>query len=376
MGTHTDALPTGQDLASAIAEGAHAYELDRAHVFHSWSAQASLKPMTVLAAEGSYIWDGDGNNRNALLTVFRNFDNASIVKGFLGEIPKTAWIMDYPIFERIYYDLVAGYDVFGNVGHQVSTRLYMDHLRMQSENLFLTFLPADQRQALRASWYVGATRSLDYRLVDHLHALDHGTQVRFTGTDPKAELLEQIESRSPAVAGPPDTLNRCAHPPCDRAGATPSELAVERELHRLAALKGPWVQLLPEVSLLRVRASTTGALDLVYSLVHNDAHTNVAFMFDEAERRLPEDDTLTVVRGHFGSYPNFFFDVPADQIGAFVDELRALASDADLARFAGRYGVRRSDPRFWDTSDWLREDLRRRSPTEFGLYDLGRYGNL
>ena len=31
-------------------------------------------------------------------------------------IPKTAWVMDYPIFERIYYDLVAGYDVFGNVG--------------------------------------------------------------------------------------------------------------------------------------------------------------------------------------------------------------------------------------------------------------------
>ena len=202
-----------------------------------------------------WIWDGDGNNRNALLTVFRNFDNATVVKGFVGEIPKTAWIMDYPIFERIYYDLVAGYDVFGNVGHQVSTRLYMDHLRMQSENLFLAFLPADRRQAIRASWYVGATRSLDYRLVDSLHALDHGTQVRFTGSDVKAELLEQIESRSPAVAGPPDLLNRCAHPPCDRAGATPRELAVERELHRLAALKGPWVQLLPEVSLLRVRAS-------------------------------------------------------------------------------------------------------------------------
>ena len=59
--TNSDALPTGQDLASAIAEGQRAYELDRTHVFHSWSAQAALKPMTVLAAEGSYVWDGDGN---------------------------------------------------------------------------------------------------------------------------------------------------------------------------------------------------------------------------------------------------------------------------------------------------------------------------
>jgi taurine--2-oxoglutarate transaminase len=40
--------------------GRRAYELDRAHVFHSWSAQAQLKPMTIVRAEGSYFWDGAG----------------------------------------------------------------------------------------------------------------------------------------------------------------------------------------------------------------------------------------------------------------------------------------------------------------------------
>jgi taurine--2-oxoglutarate transaminase len=54
-------LPTGQDLESAIAEGSHAYELDRKHVFHSWSAQAQINPMTIIAADGQYVWDGDGN---------------------------------------------------------------------------------------------------------------------------------------------------------------------------------------------------------------------------------------------------------------------------------------------------------------------------
>ena len=38
-----------------------AYDLDRAHVFHSWSAQAHLDPMVVTKAEGSYVWDDDGN---------------------------------------------------------------------------------------------------------------------------------------------------------------------------------------------------------------------------------------------------------------------------------------------------------------------------
>ena len=322
----------------------------------------------------AWVWDGGGTNPNALLTVFRNFDNAEVVKGFVGEIPKTAWVMDYPIFERIYYNLVAGYDVYGKLTHQVATRLYMDHLRMQSENLFLMLLPADRREAIRASWYVGATRQMDY-FVDALHAHDHGTQIKYQTDDPKRELIEMLLGRSPAVAGPPDLLNRCAKPPCDRKDATPAERGAERALQRIAAVKGPWVQLLPEVSLLRVRVDATGEHDLLYSLVHNDAHTNVAFMFGEDKRRLPEDDTVTVVRGAFGSYPNFFFEVDVGEVDAFVDGLAGLASDADLERFSASHGIRRTDPRFWATADWLREQPRK-SPPETGLYDLGRYGNL
>ena len=61
MTTTETVLPSGQSIDIAIAEGRRAYELDRQHVFHSWSAQAQIKPMTVVAAEGSYIWDGEGN---------------------------------------------------------------------------------------------------------------------------------------------------------------------------------------------------------------------------------------------------------------------------------------------------------------------------
>ena len=44
-----------------IEAGRRAYELDRKHVFHSWSAQEKIDPMTVLDAEGAWIWDGEGN---------------------------------------------------------------------------------------------------------------------------------------------------------------------------------------------------------------------------------------------------------------------------------------------------------------------------
>ena len=43
------------------AEGQRIHALDRAHVFHSWSAQGALNPMDIAAAEGCYVWDYDGN---------------------------------------------------------------------------------------------------------------------------------------------------------------------------------------------------------------------------------------------------------------------------------------------------------------------------
>ena len=54
-------------------------------------------------------------------TIFRHFDSASVVKGLVGEPPKTAWVIGYPLLERIYYLLVAGYDVWGNTPHQLQT---------------------------------------------------------------------------------------------------------------------------------------------------------------------------------------------------------------------------------------------------------------
>ncbi|MGH8969754.1 MAG: aspartate aminotransferase family protein [Actinomycetes bacterium] len=42
------------------AAGRRTYDLDRAHVFHSWSAQGALAPMVVAGAEGCHVWDHEG----------------------------------------------------------------------------------------------------------------------------------------------------------------------------------------------------------------------------------------------------------------------------------------------------------------------------
>ncbi|MEU3710559.1 aspartate aminotransferase family protein [Streptomyces catenulae] len=47
--------------APSAATGAAVKAADRAHVFHSWSAQGLIDPLPVAGAEGSYFWDYDGN---------------------------------------------------------------------------------------------------------------------------------------------------------------------------------------------------------------------------------------------------------------------------------------------------------------------------
>ena len=42
----------------------------------------------------SHIWAG---NDQALLSVFRQHDSATVRKGLIGEIPQTMWMMDFPL---------------------------------------------------------------------------------------------------------------------------------------------------------------------------------------------------------------------------------------------------------------------------------------
>jgi taurine--2-oxoglutarate transaminase len=55
----TDTLDKA-DLTGAAATDARIRADDRAHVFHSWSAQATIDPLPIASASGSYFWDYSG----------------------------------------------------------------------------------------------------------------------------------------------------------------------------------------------------------------------------------------------------------------------------------------------------------------------------
>ena len=55
----TSTGPDGHETPDAD-EGRRALELDQAHVFHSWSAQAGRSPLAIAGGLGSHVWDYQG----------------------------------------------------------------------------------------------------------------------------------------------------------------------------------------------------------------------------------------------------------------------------------------------------------------------------
>ncbi|MDP2228395.1 MAG: fatty acid cis/trans isomerase [Moraxellaceae bacterium] len=322
------------------------------------------------------IWQGDGHNRNALLTINRHFDNASVRQGWYGELPQTVWWQDYPLFERTYYELVVNFNVFGNVAHQAQTRMYFDLIRHGAETNFLRLLPPASRQAYMDDWYQGSGKLkqlITYPEID----TEHVTAITYRSQRPKDELLQTLLQRMAPLNARPDPINRCVQNRCARKNVPRYQAVADQALSRLASLPAsvlPVTGFLPEVSFIRVYQPDQQRE--IYTLIRNRAHSNVAFMYGEDWRYQPGNDTLTVYPGILASYPNFAFNVAAADINAFVDALAAVRTANDMDGVIARWGIRRSHPAFWFYFQDYTRYLEQTEPLEAGILDLNRYENL
>jgi hypothetical protein len=243
----------------------------------------------------------------------------------VGEPPKTAWVIGYPLLERIYYLLVAGYDVWGNTPHQLQTRLYMDFLRMEGEANFLMLLPRDQREALRNHWYRGATPDVTERVL--------GSN-RFTA--------------KPALPTSRVMRNRSCYRMLQRhlAPVLPTRFDLQREPD--AALRqacSNWPACAATACVVaRGRAAARGRATArahpgpaLLHVLRNTGHFNVATLLRESAALAPSEQTLTVVPGFIGAYPNALMH-------STVAELPALA------RARGHTGIAKPTTARWPTA--------------------------
>jgi hypothetical protein len=322
------------------------------------------------------IWKGNRASDAPVLTVYRHFDSASVHKGVLGNLPKTLWVLDYPLFERIYYALVAGFDVYGTVGHQLAIRLYMDELRVEGESSFLDFLPPEKRQEIMQSWYKG----VDLKKVNY-YPSTLPAKISFTTDEPKREFMEHLVNRHllPATGIMLDPIN---YLPAGAAYPTVPEKYETRDDYLRAFTSlfqpgSPFFSVMNEqnANLAYVRIRLKNGKDIAGSVVINRWHDNVAFLLGEERRLNPANDSADFIPGLIGSYPNYFVDVREEDLPDFFDLLanfKKSPKNKDMERFA-KYSVNRADDRFWDAYDWFQRRFNEDEPVRGGLFDLNRY---
>ena len=306
------------------------------------------------------LWYGNGKNQNAALTVYRHFDNATVEKGLLGQPPKTAWVIDYSLLERIHYLLVAGYDVYGNLGHQLDTRLYMDFMRMEGEANFLLLLPEAARIKERDYWYRNAKEELKAYVSSPLFDKSSEPDIDYLTDNPKQELFAMLRHRLADVL------------PMKHDMASIQNTTIRAELERLNKLLGKPATILPENAMLQVN---TRAGSEFFTLLRNTAYASISAVFDEKKNRLPDEDTLTVLPGFIGAYPNAFFVVDEHKLNDFVNKVSNLETEIDYAQVVDLYGIRRTNSNFWAHSDEFHAGYRNLSPFTFGILDYNRLEN-
>lgn len=341
------------------------------------------------------LWRGEGKNTNAILTIFRNQNSGMVLKGARGDLPKTTYILDYSLFERLVYNLVAGFDVYGDTTHQLLSRMYMDFIRMEAEENFLSFLPPEKREPLHKYWYRGGVFT-QFRVQDKnkLLNLDIPTSVDYENPDRSyEELVERLlfKYMPPEARGVVDLINWKSFKTPDVTRSLYEEEVSEEskpileKLKRIASVKSkvsPFPLFFPDISYLRIQSPS--GQKRVFTIVHHKEHTNIAWIFGEKSRRDIFNDSISIFKGVYGGFPNYFFDVKdngqdeaaENNLSQFILDVQNLKSVEDYKKLKLMYGVNRTDIDFWQFSDWINEKAQKLNPSDSGLADLSRYDEV
>jgi hypothetical protein len=355
-------MPDEQDSSASIFSWSKYAKLQKEYFKAKTIAIDALVEKDANLLNLKVIWDGKGRNTNATLTVFRHFDNASVVQGLIGKPPKTAWIIDYAEFERIHYLLVAGFDPFGNLSHQLMTRLYMDFLRIEGEFNFVAFLPPENRLEVLNYWYRDADQVIQKYVKEMPGDAFFPSGINYQTTRYKLELYQQLQQHLSAVI--PHRYDLSV------SGASETDLLA---LEQLGDISGKVTSFLPEVVFIRLTDAKAG--EHFYTLIHNRGFANVTSVFSDKKYRLPEEDDLSIVNGFIGSYPNVFWDVRSHQLNDLVRRVGMLSSEADYKELLDHYGVRRTSDQFWAFSDRIHQEYRNMTALDAGLFDYNRFEN-
>jgi hypothetical protein len=233
---------------------------------------------------------------------------------------------------------------------------------MRAEAQWLALLPPARRMALVNAWYREIGGQRQRHVWRQLLGFGGLARIRYRTANPENELLAMLHARLTPVL---------AH---RHEFAPPEHSELSSLLDRLARIRGIAAARMPETSFVTLRSAEGPNLQV--TVLRDSARTNVSQIFGEEHRRRESEDTLSVVNGFLGAYPNALFAISRPELAEFVDAVERLATPSDYVALRRRFGVSRTDPKFWAYSDAISDEYRTAAPLEAGLFDYNRLDPL
>lgn len=340
------------------------------------------------------IWDGSGDssfpngNPNAWLNITRHERSTTVQFGEEGGLPQSIWVLSYSNFERLYYNLVPHFKEWGSLTHRMATWRIMSYVRLEGEDLAISFLPEKHRATIRGEF----TRGIGALLSDLFPQYSLET-VKVPGG--RWGFHKRLPNRPTEIAGFPngtawDSVRWLVHKARLHLNKVDSSIprdtmSADRQFWqaRLFTLTHKsekafparkYSRYVPNIVMMRIAAPEGPWVYTITADRNYKAH-NVVLL--EKLAREPERDTIALYQGTVGAYPNTFLDIAWEDRDAFIAQLERVDSDAAWLRIEKRWGVSRNSDKFWDFYDdlhaWKNVSRPENDPAEQGILDLSQY---
>ncbi|MFO0741724.1 MAG: fatty acid cis/trans isomerase [Labilithrix sp.] len=335
--------------------------------------EAGLKKVRPRGLGVEDLWDGQGSlekkDRNAFITVFRHGKSASAHRGPIGQMPETMWVVDYGNFERLYYDLVALYRPWAALPHKLGTWRTMSHIRAHGEDTFLLFLPEKLRDGVRHQFTPGALGAFD--TVMNGDGIPSPLDGQIDETRPVEDLLSRARKHlGPEIAGftalDPDPMSA----PPSATGSLASEKDLDAALFGLTVDRGRVTEAFPDITWVTIEDGS--AKKMTYTILANRVYWSNSRIIGDVfgVNRRPELDTLQVIRGRVGAFPELFLRIPASDLPGLVKKMRDPAARPAIR---STYEVRRNTPAFWSFLDEEHARAVTERPLDAAIVDTSEY---
>lgn len=145
---------------------------------------------------------------------------------------------------------------------------------------FLTLLPKDVRHIEHSSWYQNQSAQLSDYLQRNIAPFDQPTSVVYKTADPKRELLDMIKDKLAPVL---DNRFEIVETGFGRKN--------EALLNQVNLIKGEGLRHVPQLVMIMIEGEN--GEEQLFTMIHNNAHSNISSLFNEEGNRDYANDDLT-----------------------------------------------------------------------------------